>query len=185
MTVNKFRKAIDDEEVIALAKSLIKAWKKLLNEKETKGDTNNSKDVKPNKQNVSSSSSTSNSTNSKPNFPIKQTSFPADTTNSVRLKCREMLADALKYDESLDEAFHDPEDLAIKIEDCIYKEYKDTGMKYKNRIRSRLANLKDTKNPDLKMNVLRGVIKPDKIAVMTAEVCNTYYLNDDLIIKFN
>jgi hypothetical protein len=43
-------------------------------------------------------------------------------------------------------------------------------MKYKNRIRSRISNLNDKKNPDLKLNVLRGSIKPEKIAVMTAEV---------------
>ena len=43
-------------------------------------------------------------------------------------------------------------------------------MKYKNRIRSRYSNLKDTKNPKLRQMVLTGDIKPEKIAVMTAEV---------------
>ncbi|GBM65536.1 Transcription elongation factor A protein 2 [Araneus ventricosus] len=42
-------------------------------------------------------------------------------------------------------------------------------MKYKNRVRSRVANLKDTKNPELRINVLKGIILPDKIAVMTAD----------------
>ena len=54
---------------------------------------------------------------------------------------------------------------------AIYKELKDTGMKYRNRIRSRIANLKDTKNPDLRINVLLGIITPERLAVMTAEVC--------------
>ena len=43
-------------------------------------------------------------------------------------------------------------------------------MKYKNRVRSRVANLKDVKNPGLRHNVLCGYISPDKMAVMTAEV---------------
>jgi len=43
-------------------------------------------------------------------------------------------------------------------------------MKYKNRVRSRIANLKDAKNPNLRKNVLCGNIPPDKFAKMTAEV---------------
>lgn len=43
-------------------------------------------------------------------------------------------------------------------------------MKYKNRVRSRIANLKDAKNPGLRRNVLCGAITPQQIAVMTSEV---------------
>ncbi|RXN11239.1 transcription elongation factor A 2-like protein [Labeo rohita] len=42
-------------------------------------------------------------------------------------------------------------------------------MKYKTRLRSRISNLKDQKNPDLRRNVLCGNISPDRIASMTAE----------------
>jgi hypothetical protein len=44
-------------------------------------------------------------------------------------------------------------------------------MKYRNRIRSRVANLKDAKNPNLRINVLLGIITPERLAVLTAEVC--------------
>lgn len=43
-------------------------------------------------------------------------------------------------------------------------------MKYKNRVRSRISNLKDAKNPNLRRNVLCGNVTPDRIAKMTAEV---------------
>ena len=43
-------------------------------------------------------------------------------------------------------------------------------MKYKNRVRSRLSNLKDAKNPGLRRNVLCCAITPQQIAVMTSEV---------------
>ncbi|KFM60591.1 Transcription elongation factor S-II, partial [Stegodyphus mimosarum] len=79
-----------------------------------------------------------------------------------------MLANALKAEEVEDD-FLDPEDLGAKIEDCIFEEFGDTNTKYKNRIRSRVANLKDTKNPGLRSNVLKGIISPAKIAVMTAD----------------
>lgn len=52
----------------------------------------------------------------------------------------------------------------------IYQEFKSTDMKYKTRLRSRISNLKDQKNPDLRRNVLCGNISPDRIASMTAEV---------------
>ena len=52
----------------------------------------------------------------------------------------------------------------------IFNEFKNTEMKYKNRVRSRVANLKDSKNPKLRESVLIGFIPPERIAVMTAEV---------------
>jgi len=185
MTVNNLRKSISDEDVITLSKTLIKSWKKLLSDKDSKPETdaqkagnNGAETQKNNSTNESStkSNSNTNSGNSSKSGsagpPFRQTSFPADTTNSVRLKCRELLANALKYEDSYDsdETLFDPEDIACKIEDQIFKEFKDTNPKYKTRIRSRVANLNDKKNPDLKLNVLRGSIKPEKIAVMTAEV---------------
>ncbi|KAK4808807.1 hypothetical protein QYF61_001315 [Mycteria americana] len=42
-------------------------------------------------------------------------------------------------------------------------------MKYRNRVRSRISNLKDPKNPSLRRNVLCGAILPGLIARMTAE----------------
>jgi len=40
------------------------------------------------------------------------------------------------------EAAGDIEEIAAATEDCIFNEFKNTEMKYKNRIRSRVANLK-------------------------------------------
>ena len=62
-----------------------------------------------------------------------------------------------------------PEELASLIETAVFKKHQDTGMKYKNQIRSRVFNLKDKKNPGLRVNVLMGLISPEKLANMTAE----------------
>lgn len=43
-------------------------------------------------------------------------------------------------------------------------------MKYKNRVRSRISNLKDMKNPNLRRTVLCGSVTPERMAKMTAEV---------------
>lgn len=42
-------------------------------------------------------------------------------------------------------------------------------MRYKNRIRSRVSNLKDAKNPGLRMNFISGVIAAGRLAKMTPE----------------
>lgn len=42
-------------------------------------------------------------------------------------------------------------------------------MKYRNRVRSRISNLKDPRNPGLRRNVLSGAISAGLIAKMTAE----------------
>ena len=52
----------------------------------------------------------------------------------------------------------------------IYQELKSTDMKYRNRVRSRISNLKDPRNPGLRRNVLSGAISAGLIAKMTAEV---------------
>ncbi|PRD36644.1 UNVERIFIED_CONTAM: Transcription elongation factor A protein 2 [Trichonephila clavipes] len=109
MTVNSLRKSSNDDEVITLSKILIKAWKKLLpetpnskgdgngNGRESKGENSNGSTASSQSQKNEGSRDSSSKKESKPSAP-KQTSFPADTTNAVRLKCREMLAGALKLD---------------------------------------------------------------------------------------
>ncbi|XP_041439172.1 transcription elongation factor A (SII), 3 S homeolog isoform X2 [Xenopus laevis] len=91
------------------------------------------------------------------------------TGDSVRDKCVEMVASALKTDDDYKQFGTNCERLAWEIEECIYSEVKVTDMKYRNRIRSRISNLKDPKNPNLRKNVLCGVVTPQSIATMTAE----------------
>ena len=56
------------------------------------------------------------------------------------------------------------------LEECIHKEFRNTDMKYKNRVRSRVSNLRDTRNPNLRLNFLCGQISPQRLANMTSEV---------------
>ncbi|XP_064028949.1 transcription elongation factor A protein 3-like isoform X2 [Pogoniulus pusillus] len=91
------------------------------------------------------------------------------TGDSVRDKCIEMLAAALRVDEDYKECGVNCEKMASEIEDHIFQELKSTDMKYRNRVRSRLSNLKDPKNPSLRRKVLRGAIPPSLIARMSAE----------------
>lgn len=175
MAVNELRKCSKDEEVISLSKKLIKNWKKLL--------ANNPESPKSSQKATNGSSSSASKSSSKDSQKddkskdsksksSSQTSFPASssssTTDIVRLKCREMLAIALKVDE-YPEGCASPEELAEELEEAIFAEFKNTDMRYKNRIRSRVSNLKDTKNPGLRMNFISGVIIASRLAKMTPE----------------
>ncbi|NXS63961.1 TCEA3 protein, partial [Brachypteracias leptosomus] len=92
------------------------------------------------------------------------------TGDSVRDKCIEMLTAALRMDNDYKEFGVNCEKMASEIEDHIlYWGGWGTDMKYRNRVRSRISNLKDPKNPSLRRNVLCGAIQPSLIARMTAE----------------
>ncbi|KAF5297665.1 hypothetical protein FQA39_LY11996 [Lamprigera yunnana] len=164
MTVNALRKSSKDEEVISLAKTLIKNWKKFLS------GTNNSST----KDTSSSSKSSKRDRDDKERERERKlpSQFPAPnagTTDAVRIKCKEMLVVALSVDTDEFEGCATAEELAIELEEAIFQEFKNTDMRYKNRIRSRIANLKDVKNPTLRTNFRVGAITASRLAVMTAE----------------
>jgi len=191
MTVNAMRKKSNDDDVISLAKVLIKNWKKFIggssNGKEGSGKEESKSSEKPSnkeKETVKEKErerekekekekdkekdrrgSASTSTPIQSSFPA----LPSSTTDSVRLKCREMLCAAIKGDGAPVEGGGDPEYLAQMLEECIHKEFRNTDMKYKNRVRSRVSNLRDARNPNLRLNFLCGQINPQRLANMTSE----------------
>lgn len=80
-----------------------------------------------------------------------------------------MLSNALKGTGLPDDCDVDTDELAERIESTCFEEFNNTDTKYRSRIRSRVANLKDAKNPNLRLGVLIGSIKPERLAKMTAE----------------
>lgn len=79
------------------------------------------------------------------------------------------MTQAIKADGETHEGCSSAEELAEELEDCIFAEFKNTDMRYKNRVRSRVANLKDPKNPTLRSNYISGMITAAKLAKMTPE----------------
>ncbi|XP_046704077.1 transcription elongation factor A protein 3 isoform X5 [Silurus meridionalis] len=116
-------------------------------------------------------------TPSTPTTPLSPSFSPAGgplsphllTGDSVRDKCIEMLSAALRTDDDYKYYGANCDAMAAEIEDHIYQEIKAKDMKYKNRVRSRISNLKDPKNPNLRKNVLGGAIELSRIASMSAE----------------
>ncbi|XP_059810742.1 transcription elongation factor A protein 3 isoform X2 [Hypanus sabinus] len=236
MSVNSIRKHCTDEEVITLAKILIKKWKKLLateisvehkvqkpSRKEGEKDKSSAmvletlkhskEKSKDRRDSISSKSSTEGTPSSRrsstdgkqdlhraqfpllngileqyrkngvskgkmesPSSPTSPTFFSAtilppflSTGETIRDKCIEMLIAALKTDDDYKDYDANCDKMGAEIEDYIYQEFQKTDLKYKNRVRSRISNLKDPKNPNLRKNVLSGAIDLLHLARMTAE----------------
>eukprot|EP00066_Takifugu_rubripes_P028156 XP_011617422.1 PREDICTED: transcription elongation factor A protein 2-like [Takifugu rubripes] len=177
MSVNAVRKQSSDEEVQNIAKSLIKSWKKLLDgSEEKKKDGSPVRSSSTSKDSGSSRKSTKASDESSgaptgPGLPPPVAAFPPAlvTKDNVRNKCRELLVAALQTGGDHLTMGVDCQHLAAQIEEEIYQEFKSTETKYKSRLRSRISNLKDQKNPELRRNVLCGNISPQRIASMSAE----------------
>ncbi|KAI1892854.1 hypothetical protein AGOR_G00137810 [Albula goreensis] len=181
MSVNAVRKQSTEEEVQSLAKSLIKSWKKLLDGSDSKMEekkkdcplNSSSKDSPGSSDWSSSKKQEMPKTPTTPTTPVtpKFTTFPPPpvTTDSVRTKCRELLVAALQTDDDYKTIGANSLSLTGVPDPRIFQDFKSTDMKYKSRLRSRISNLKDQKNPDLRRNVLCGNIPPDRIATMTAE----------------
>uniref|UniRef100_A0A3Q2WEN5 Transcription elongation factor n=1 Tax=Haplochromis burtoni TaxID=8153 RepID=A0A3Q2WEN5_HAPBU len=172
MSVNAVRKQSSDEEVQTLAKTLIKSWKKLLEGSEEKKKDGSPVRSSSTSKDYGSSEKGSVGAPSTPTSPTtttlsQVTSFPPApvTMGCVRSKSRELLVAALQTDDDHKAIRVDCEHLAAQIEEHILSCY----MKYKTRLRSRISNLKDQKNPELRRNVLCGNISPHRIACMTAE----------------
>lgn len=215
MSVNLIRKHSTNEEIIALAKILIKKWKKLLateisvDHKAEKSSGNegerdrssavvlesrkHSKEKYKERKDSSSSmspmalspASRKNSTDkeesgsgskvtmdspSSPTFSSPTILPPLlKTGENIRDKCIELLIAALKTDDDYKDYGTNCEKMGAEIEDSIHQEFPKTDMKYKNRVRSRISNLKDPKNPNLRKNVLSGAIDLLHFARMSAE----------------
>ncbi|CAF1156337.1 unnamed protein product [Adineta ricciae] len=161
-TVNNLRRLIASEDVSTIAKGLLKNWKKLVpettaankDEKQTASASGSSNNNSQNSQETNvSSGKNSDSSKASERQPSKSASSTTGALSMVELP----------------EGSADPVELAARCEDAIYNELKDTSVKYRNRIRSRVANLKDAKNPNLRINVLLGLITPERLAILTAE----------------
>lgn len=177
LLVNNVRKQTTNNEVASMAKQLIKGWKKLVpetkkidssNKVEKSEDTIETKISPVSNKDQPATSADSSETEKNRKMMMNNEPPPVQpTSDPVRDKCREMIARGLQVCETANPNYCAR--LAAAIEDAIFEEFRITSVKYKNRIRSRYSNLKDAKNTNLRMMVLAGQVKPEKLAKMTAE----------------
>jgi len=180
LLVNLVRKQTTNDDVAVLAKQLIRGWKRLVPATEGKKDKSHKSSSKSSEKKVEAKVT---STSERPASSQKADKSEAmvleetihtkvmpqiqPTADPVRDKCREMLSRGLQATDDVSQSFASR--LSAAIETAIFKEFGNTQVKYKNRVRSRYSNLKDTKNASLRTMVINGQITPEQIAIMTSE----------------
>ncbi|KAM9804196.1 PHD finger protein 3 [Neosynchiropus ocellatus] len=105
---------------------------------------------------------------SKSSSSSKKPASVEEIRRSVRDSLKEILIQRLKESDlkiSVEKAY----EVAKKTERELFHLYKDTENKYKNKYRSLMFNLKDTKNNVLYKRVLRGEISPANLIRMSPE----------------
>jgi len=156
MTVNALRKSSTDEETQTVAKSLIKSWKKLVPESAEKKEEKKKEEEKKREEKT---------------VKEKPSGGHHYNLDEVRSSCRKLLLNAIKGDGELPEgcSIEKCEDISTDLEAAIFAQFKQTNPRYKNQVRSRVFNLKDKKNPNLRMNLLCGILSAERLSKMTSE----------------
>jgi transcription elongation factor S-II len=147
-TVNAIRAKSSDDQVIRVVDQLTTEWKKW------KAGTFSGKE--------------DSTSSEKPSLKEKDQSSSSRITESVRQKSREMLCRAIKGDGTPVEKAGDPQYLAEMLEECIYQEFRSADKKYASTIRSKIFNLRDAQNPELRLSFLCGQTSPQSLAKMTS-----------------
>lgn len=168
MTVNVVRKASSKEDIQTVAKGLIKSWKKLLDTQD-KGKVNRQSSQEKEKEKETTNIVTKPAPRESRSDSSGSTTYevpPVKGNDPIRIQCREMLLKSLKLEERPE---FNPAYIAAEIETAAFEMFKETNSKYKNRIKSRVMNLRDKRNSALKMMIIEGEISPDRFAKMSAD----------------
>ncbi|XP_068124468.1 transcription elongation factor A N-terminal and central domain-containing protein [Hyperolius riggenbachi] len=83
----------------------------------------------------------------------------------VRVKCRELLCQALSDPAVCPEKIHT---YAKEVEESIYNMFSANDKRYRNCIRSKVSNLRNPKNSHLKQQIYKGALSAETFAGMTA-----------------
>ncbi|XP_061220423.1 transcription elongation factor A N-terminal and central domain-containing protein isoform X1 [Neopsephotus bourkii] len=96
-----------------------------------------------------------------------QASLQQDPMRALRCKCMDLLYQSLAGSAKDKEETDKWLELAKEIEKCIFDLHAKSDKKYKNCIRSKIANLKNPKSCHLKHNLFSGTLSPKAFAEMT------------------
>ena len=142
LSLNQFRKAVDDAELSALGKDIIKKWKVLVPVTKKEDITSEDKE--------------------------KEKMCREKAEKSLRNHCRSLLISALNSDSGVpDSCKVDVEKLGAAIEEAIFERFRETSSKYRSQVQSRQFNIRS--NVSLRENLVVGNLSPDEVAVMSHE----------------
>ena len=142
LSVNNFRKSVDDTELASIGKDIIRKWKALVPVK-----------TEPQAPAISAE---------------EKEKQEKENSAKIRAHCRSLLVSALNANSEIPEtAKVDVERLGAAIEEAIFERFKETSVKYRSQVASRQFNIRS--NLSLCENLVVGNISPDEVAVMSHE----------------
>ncbi|XP_061483118.1 transcription elongation factor A N-terminal and central domain-containing protein [Rhineura floridana] len=97
-----------------------------------------------------------------------QLALQKPSSSAVRCKCTELLCEALIDSSTSNEESEKHYKIGEEIEQHIFALYAKNDRKYKNCIRSKVSNLKNPKNTQLRHNLFVGALSPKTFAEMSA-----------------
>ena len=152
MTVNNFRKIVDDKVLASFGRDIIRKWKKLIPASEhSNGKLVPVKDDPPPEP--------------EPSIEDKEKQ-EKENSEKIRAHCRSLLISALSSGAS--QVKVDVARLGADIEEAIFQRFRETQTtKYRSQVTSRQFNIRS--NPSLCENLLMGNISADEVAVMSHE----------------
>jgi len=181
-TINELRKKTTDDKLAKRGKTLIRKWKALFESQQTKSSQPKKSEEKkktvekqksetPGSEDDDSNPSPAirkNSNGSKPSLSSKPKFFKqVMPTDEKRARIVSVLLTSFQKGGELPDGTQDPEDVAARVEAALYERFGDTNTEYINASRSLAFNLRDKKNPDLRLNVLTGAVSAKRFANMT------------------
>ena len=167
LSLNSFRKRVEDKDLARAGKEIIRKWKSLIPEpKQSPGVTEEGEE----EEEVVETEE-------------EKEKRLEENREKVRSHCRTLLLSALTENRSVPESCSlDTEKLAGGIEEAIFDQWKEVGGKYRSQVHSRQFNIRQ--NSTLRDNLLVGNITPDEVAVMSHEV-QYFKLTRSELIEFN
>jgi transcription elongation factor S-II len=177
LILNDFRKKTSDEKLAKRAKQLIKNWKSKVEAAVTARPAR--VDSESRKKSSTTTPPIGQNEAKKPKLEINDNKLKLEASTSIRTSRLKLPEDPARERNvtilsksltsgALPDGSLDPDDVALQIEAAIFELHGDSE-KYTSTIRSRVFNLRDKKNPDLRENVILGSVSPSKFAKMTAE----------------
>ncbi|XP_022250009.1 PHD finger protein 3-like isoform X2 [Limulus polyphemus] len=97
----------------------------------------------------------------------EESAGPEPVRLNVRKTLRDTLNARLKDAENLHVLPDEIKKIAVKIEEELFRYFKDTGAKYKAKYRSLVFNIKDQRNEGLFRKILKSSISPEKLVRMS------------------
>lgn len=159
--------------IAAAAGDVVESWKEAVKKEKSGGENKPSNSQGSSLQKQLSSSQPEDSadgiarSSSFPQTPVEQRP-PARTGNDKRDKARSLLAEALKL-ALCDVPEGDTAEVAEAVEGAMMQQAGSINQAYFNKCRSLNYNLKKADNPDLRRDVLSGLIPPERLVTMSAE----------------